>query len=103
MSKLDGATFMATLPEFQSVEQQQAIQSYITNQSPTVKVPKVKAAKVTEADVDAANAIVDAEVAEMKAEMRLTFEEALAQVPMRDKGRFIKRDVREQMARELMA
>jgi hypothetical protein len=34
---------------------------------------------------------------------RLTFEEALAQVPMREKGRFIKRDVREQMARDLMA
>lgn len=34
---------------------------------------------------------------------RLTFEEALAQVPMREKGRFIKREVREQMARDLMA
>lgn len=34
----------------------------------------------------------------------LTFEQALAQVPLRnDKGHFIKKDVREQMARELCA
>lgn len=38
-----------------------------------------------------------------EAKKDLTFEEALAQVPMRDKGRFIKREVREQMARDLMA
>lgn len=31
-----------------------------------------------------------------------TIEEALAAVPLREKGRFIKREVREQMARELM-
>lgn len=34
----------------------------------------------------------------------LSFEEALAQIPARnDKGHFIKREMREQMARELMA
>jgi len=32
-----------------------------------------------------------------------TLEEALAAVPMREKGRFIKKEVREQMARDLMA
>lgn len=35
---------------------------------------------------------------------RMTLEQALAQVPVRnERGHFIKRDVREQMARELMA
>ena len=33
----------------------------------------------------------------------MLFEDALAQVPMREKGRFIARTVREQRARELMA
>ena len=33
----------------------------------------------------------------------LTFEAALAQVPLREKGRFISKERREQMARELMA
>lgn len=33
----------------------------------------------------------------------MTFEEALAQVPVREKGRFISKERREQMARELMA
>ena len=32
-----------------------------------------------------------------------TFEEALAAVPLREKGRFIKREVREALARDLMA
>jgi len=32
-----------------------------------------------------------------------TLEEALAAVPLREKGRFIKKEVREQMARDLMA
>ena len=36
-------------------------------------------------------------------QVTMTFEEALAQVPLREKGRFIARAVREQMARELMA
>lgn len=33
---------------------------------------------------------------------RLTFEEALAQIPMREKGRFIAKAKREEMARALM-
>jgi hypothetical protein len=33
----------------------------------------------------------------------MTFEEALAQVPLREKGRFISKARREEMARELMA
>ena len=33
----------------------------------------------------------------------MTLEEALAQVPVREKGRFLKREVREAKARELMA
>jgi hypothetical protein len=33
----------------------------------------------------------------------LTFEQALEQIPLREKGRFIKKAVREEMARELMA
>ena len=105
MTKLEAAKHIVGMPEFAGAAEQEAIQSYIDNQEPTAK-PKAKKAEVvvaTEEEVDAANALVDAEVAEMKAEMKMTFEEALAQVPMRDKGRFIKREVREQMARDLMA
>ena len=52
----------------------------------------------------AEEAAVPAEVvAEAAVAAQLTFEEALAQVPLREKGRFIKREVREEMARKLMA
>lgn len=107
MTKLEAAKFIVGMAEFAGAAEQEAIQSYIDNQEPTVKTPKVKkaevvAAVVTDEEADAANALVDVEVADMKAEMKLTFEEALAQVPMREKGRFIKREVREQLARDLM-
>ena len=42
-------------------------------------------------------------VFEMQTAAITTFEMALATIPMREKGRFIKREVREQMARDLMA
>ena len=34
---------------------------------------------------------------------KMSFEEALAQVPLREKGRFISKERRQEMARELMA
>ena len=37
------------------------------------------------------------------AQVSMTFEQALAQVPVREKGRFIARATREAMARDLMA
>jgi DNA gyrase/topoisomerase IV subunit A len=44
-----------------------------------------------------------AEAPAATAQTALTFEQALAQVPVREKGRFIAKAVREQMARDLMA
>ena len=102
MTKLQACVFILGMTEFATPAQQEAIQSYIDNKTPSTKTKTVEATVVTTEEVDAANALVDAEVAEMKAEMQLTFEEALAQVPTRDKGRFIKKEVREQMARDLM-
>jgi hypothetical protein len=51
------------------------------------------------------NTVVEEEqpVFEMQTAAITTFEMALATIPMREKGRFIKREVREQMARDLMA
>lgn len=40
--------------------------------------------------------------AEESAVTYASFEEALATIPLREKGRFIKKEVREQMARDLM-
>lgn len=101
MTKLEAAKYIQPLPEFAGAAEQEAIQSYIDNQDDAPKAPKAKKAKTVEAVAPEAPAS-DA-VSDMKAEMKLTFEEALAQVPTREKGRFIKKEVREQMARDLMA
>jgi hypothetical protein len=82
MTKVDAAKWALTQPDFTD-GQISVINSYVDNQEGTA--PKAKKEKK---DV---------------AVMTLTFEEALAQIPMRDKGRFIKKEVREQMARDLLA
>ena len=76
-------------------------------------VPNVPLAAVLAAAEDAVAAVLaDTAVAEEAAEEETvdtapityaTFEEALAAVPLRAKGRFIKKEVREQMAREMVA
>ena len=71
------------------------VQEYLINNKLPASVQE-RAAQVTDA-------VPEEVVAEAAVAAQLTFEEALAQVPMREKGRFIKREVREEMARKLMA
>ncbi len=71
------------------------VQEYLINNKLPASVQE-RAAQVTAA-------VPEEVVAEAAVAAQLTFEEALAQVPMREKGRFIKREVREEMARKLMA
>jgi hypothetical protein len=52
---------------------------------------------------EAAEPAQSVEAAVESAAPAMTLEEALAQVPVREKGRFLKREVREERARELMA
>jgi hypothetical protein len=120
VSKLHGLKHIVTLPEFASVEQQEALNAYIEKHDDGLEVvfSEAPAASLTAEEADALeaalapvdessfediNTYVDAEVAALKAEMKMTFDEAMSMVPMRDKGRFIKKEVREQMARDLMA
>lgn len=78
------------------------VQEYLINNKLPASVQERAAAQV--ATPVAEEAVVPEEVvAEAAVAAQLTFEEALAQVPLREKGRFIKREVREEMARKLMA
>lgn len=72
------------------------VQEYLINN-------KLPASVQERAAVQVAAPVAEEVVAEAAVAAQLTFEEALAQVPMREKGRFIKREVREEMARKLMA
>lgn len=72
------------------------VQEYLINNKLPASVQERAAAQV-------ATPVAEEVVAEAAVAAQLTFEEALAQVPMREKGRFIKREVREEMARKLMA
>ena len=92
MSKLHGAKFVQRQPDFEqsfNVHQQATIQAYITKHDDGTDVVFDDVTVVEEAPVTA--------------KIVLTFEEALAQTPVRSaKGHFIKKEVREDMARLLM-
>ena len=78
------------------------VQEYLINNKLPASVQERAAAQAA-APVAETAVVPEEVVAEAAVAAQLTFEEALAQVPLREKGRFIKREVREEMARKLMA
>ena len=99
MNKIDSVRELLTQTTLFNSDETAAMQAWLDKATGTVTAP---AAEPTREDDEALLAELAAKTTP-EPEPKLTLEQAMAQVPQRNaKGHFIKRTVREEMARELM-